>query len=170
MEVVFSGLAKAKMGVQHNEIDYDKWTSVMEDEFTQMMRIRAESLVRAWDEYLLWLRENDPEMWETYQIAMGFWDEIEELVEPDCDLEQILNDCDAEEEYDCAASTTICFTFRKGDGKIAEAPAEPRNDRESMRPFARGPPRERVRRQAAELLKNDKETGTVNCLPGADAP
>lgn len=102
MEVVISGLAKAKIGVQHNEIDYDKWASVMEDEFTQMMRIRAERLVRAWDEYMLWLRENDPAMWETYKIAMGFWDEIEEFG-PDMNSEPLGPDGDAGDEYNCAA-------------------------------------------------------------------
>ena len=79
MEVLISGLAKAKMGVQHNEIDYDKWASVMEDASIREMRIRHEELIRAWDEYMLWLRENDPAMWETYKIAMGFWDEIKEF-------------------------------------------------------------------------------------------
>ena len=140
MEVVISGLAKAKMGVQHNEIDYDEWTNVMEDPFVLEMRARHERLIYEWNTYLLWLRENDPAMWETYKIAMEFWGEIRELAGPDCDLEQILKDGDAEEEYDCAPSTTIRFTFRQGNGKIATAPAEPRNDRESMRPTARGPP------------------------------
>lgn len=145
MEVVISGLAKAKMGVQHNEIDYDKWASVMEDMSIREMRIRHEELIREWGEYMLWLRENDPATWETYKIAMEFWDEIRELAGPDCDLEQILKDGDAEEEYDCAASAAIRATFRQGNGKIAAAPVEPRNDRESMRPTARGPPGERVR-------------------------
>ena len=140
MEVVISGLAKAKMGVQNNEINYDEWTNVMEDPFVLEMRARHERLIYEWKTYLLWLRENDPAMWETYKIAMDFWGEIRELAGPDCDLEQILKDGDAEEEYDCAASTTIRLTFRKGNGKIATAPAEPRNDRESVRPFARGPP------------------------------
>ena len=140
MEVVISGLAKAKMGVQHNEIDYDKWTNVMEDPFVLEMRARHERLIYEWNTYLLWLRENDPAMWETYKIAMDCWGEIRELDEPDCDLEQILKDGDAEEEYDCAASAAIRVISRQGNRKIATAPAEPRNDRESMRPFARGPP------------------------------
>lgn len=145
MEVVISGLAKAKMGVQHNEIDYDKWASVMEDASIREMRIRHEELIREWDEYMLWLREIDPAMWETYKIATEFWGEIRELADPDCDLEKILKDSGAEEEYDCAASAAIRATFRQGNGKIAAAPVGPRNDRESMRPTARGPPGERVR-------------------------
>ena len=144
MEVVISGLAKAKMGVQHNEIDYDKWTNVMEDEFTQMMRIRAESLVRAWDEYMLWLRENDPAMWETYKIDMGFWDEIKELADPDCDLEQILKDSGAEDECDCVAipqsAWRLTAPFAQGSRWC-----EPNLNKHERWPPVRGPPGERVR-------------------------
>ena len=41
--------------------------------------------------------------------------------------------------------------------RIAASAAPPRNDRESMRPFARGPPGERVRRRTAEKYKNKKQ-------------
>ena len=145
MEVVISGLAKAKMGVQHDEIDYGKWTNVMEDPFVLEMRARHERLIYEWNTYLLWLRENDPAMWETYKIAMEFWGEIRELAGPDMNSEQLGPDGDSGDEYNRAASATIRATFRQGNGKIATAPAEPRNDRESMRPTARGPPGERVR-------------------------
>ena len=144
MEVVISGLAKAKMGVQHNEIDYDKWTNVMEDAFMLEMRARHERLIYEWNTYLLWFRENDPAMWETYKIAMEFWGEIRELAGPDCDLEQILKDGDAEEEYDCAAipqsAWRLTAPFAQGSRWC-----EPNLNEHERWPPVRGPPGERVR-------------------------
>lgn len=146
MEVVISGLAKAKMGVQHNEIDYDKWTNVMEDPFVLEMRARHERLIYEWNTYLLWLRENDTAMWETYKIAMEFWGEIRELAGPDCDLEQILKDGDAEEECDCAAipqsAWRLTAPFAQGSRWC-----EPNLNKHERWPPVRGPPGERVRMQ-----------------------
>ena len=143
MEVVISGLAKAKMGVQHNEIDYDKWTNVMEDPFVLEMRARHERLIYEWNTYLLWLRENDPAMWETYKIAMEFWDEIEEFG-PDMNSEQLGADGDAGDEYNCAAipqsAWRLTAPFAQGSRWC-----EPNLNKHERWPPVRGPPGERVR-------------------------